>query len=434
MSGHGYEAWGDCQLPTPGRGAPSRREFLKRTAVLGAAGIVMLSRYAWAARVDAMGARRPRLVVVFLRGAVDGLNVVVPYGDPDYYDARPTIAVPRAGGEGGVIDLDGFFGLHPALAALVPQWRDGTLAFVHACGSPDSTRSHFDAQDYMESGTPGVKSTSDGWMNRVLAVLPSQHGPTEALSLGPSLPRILSGHMPVAEIPLGRAVARLLPLDRPIIEAAFDRMYRGGDELSRVYREGLAARKRLLIELEGDMREADNGAPLPFGFPLDAARLAGLIARDSSIRLAFVALGGWDTHVNEGSWHGQLANHLKSLGDGLATLAGTLGSHYEETVVIVVSEFGRMLRENGNGGTDHGHGNVMWIMGGPVRGGKVYGGWPGLSKPRLYQERDLALTTDFREPIAAVLRTHMGLGDSQIRRVFPQFLSSSGTTAALIRD
>src|SRR5215469_18504225 len=188
-----------------------RREFMHRAAILSAAGIVLLSPHAWAARASAD--RRGRLVVVFLRGAVDGLNVVVPHAEPAYYDSRPTIAIGRLNSEGGVCDLDGFFGLHPALGSLLPLWNERTLAFVHACGSPDPTRSHFDAQDYMESGTPGIKSTHDGWLNRLLAQLPGGHAPTEALSLGPTLPRILSGKLPVANLPLGRAATRPMPLD-----------------------------------------------------------------------------------------------------------------------------------------------------------------------------------------------------------------------------
>src|SRR5689334_3517268 len=233
-----------------------RRAFLRRAAALGAAGIVMLSPAAWAARAFGGDSSRKRLVVVFMRGAVDGLNVVVPYGESNYYDARPTLAIARAGGDGALLDLDGFFGLNPALVPLEPQWRDGTLAFVHACGSPDPTRSHFDAQDYMESGTPGVKSTADGWMNRVLAVMPGHPTPTEALSLGANVPRILSGRMPVASIALGRGAARPLPLDRPIVETAFDRMYRGNDALSHAYQEGRNARAKLMSELEQDMTEA----------------------------------------------------------------------------------------------------------------------------------------------------------------------------------
>ncbi len=414
-----------------------RRAFIRGAAALGAAGVMMLGTAAWAARALSGDSSRKRLVVVFMRGAVDGLNVVVPHGEPNYYDARPTLAIAGAGGDGAALDLDGFFGLHPALAALMPQWRDGTLAFVHACGSPDPTRSHFDAQDYMESGTPGVKSTADGWMNRVLAAMPGRSAadkssPTEALSLGANVPRILSGRMPVANIPLGRAAARPMPLDRPIVETAFDRMYRGNDPLSHAYREGREARTRLMSELEQDMTEANNGAPSPRGFPDDTARLARLIARDPSIRLAFLALGGWDTHVNQGSSRGQLANHLQPLGEGLAGFAASLGPHYQDTVIVVISEFGRTVRQNGNGGTDHGHGNVMWVMGGPVRGRKVYGAWPGLATQQLYQERDLAVTTDFREPISTVLRAHMVLGDAQIDRVFPASPRATGHSAGLI--
>jgi uncharacterized protein (DUF1501 family) len=411
----------------------SRRAFIGQAAALGAAGVVVLSRSAWAARAGSGDTSRKRLVVVFMRGAVDGLNVVVPHGEPNYYDARPTLAVPRAGSDGGAIDLDGFFGMHPALAALEPQWRDGTLAFLHACGSPDPTRSHFDAQDYMESGTPGVKRTSDGWMNRVLAAMPGRPSPTEALSLGTNVPRILSGRMPVANIPLGRAAARPMPLDRPVVETAFDRMYDGRDALSRAYQEGRTARARLMSELEQDMAEANNGAPGPRGFPNDTARLAHLIARDPSIRLAFLALGGWDTHVNQGAAKGQLANHLQPLGEGLASFASALGPHYQDTVIVVISEFGRTVRQNGNGGTDHGHGNAMWVMGGPVRGHRIFGAWPGLATSQLYQERDLAITTDFREPIATVLRGHLGMSDSQIDLVFPNRPTATGHTASLLR-
>jgi uncharacterized protein (DUF1501 family) len=236
----------------------SRREFMHRAAILSAAGIVLLSPHAWAA--GASPDRKGRLVVVFLRGAVDGLNVVVPHAEPAYYDARPTIAMGRLNSEGGVRDLDGFFGLHPALAPMLPLWNEGTLAFVHACGSSDPTRSHFDAQDYMESGTPGIKSTHDGWLNRVLAQLPGEHPPTEALSLGPTLPRILSGKLPVANLPLGPTATRPLPLDRPMVETAFDRLYGGADALSIAYREGRAARAQLMTDLQRDMVEADAGA------------------------------------------------------------------------------------------------------------------------------------------------------------------------------
>jgi uncharacterized protein (DUF1501 family) len=336
----------------------TRRDFIRGATALSAGGIMLLGPQRWVARADEGDPSRKRLVVIFLRGAVDGLNVVVPYGDGVYYEQRPTIAIPRAG-DSAVIDLDGHFGLNPALVSIMRLWRDGTLAFVHACGSPDPTRSHFDAQDYMESGTPGAKSTADGWMNRILSAMPGNHGPTEGVSLGPVVPRILSGSMPIANVALGRAAARPLPVDNPRIEEAFDCLYDRGDPISHAYQEGRIARRKLLADLEQDMTQANNGAPAPDGFSGDTARLAHLIQRDRAIRLAFMALGGWDTHVNQGAVNGQLANHLKPLGEGLASFAQQLGPAWDDTVILVISEFGRTVHENGNGGTDHGHGNVM---------------------------------------------------------------------------
>jgi uncharacterized protein (DUF1501 family) len=284
----------------------------------------------------------------------------------------------------------------------------------------------------MESGTPGVKSTGDGWMNRVLAVMPAgvadrgaePRRQRPAHPVGPDAGR---------QYRAGTRGGGPLPMDRPIVETAFDRMYRGFDALSHAYQEGRTARAKLMSELEQDMTEANNGAPSPKGFSDDTGRLARLIARDPSIRLAFLALGGWDTHVNQGASKGQLANHLQPLGKGLASFATAMGPHYQDTVILVISEFGRTVRQNGNGGTDHGHGNVMWVMGGPVSGRKVYGAWPGLSTPQLYQERDLAVTTDFRKPIATVLRGHMGLGETQIEHVFPERPRQSDHTASLIK-
>ncbi|HVN89379.1 MAG TPA: DUF1501 domain-containing protein [Candidatus Binataceae bacterium] len=395
-----------------------RRDFIRAAGIASVtAGIILLAPHAWAMRTPADASKRKRLVVLFLRGAVDGLNVVAPYGDHEYYEARPTIALPRQG-DGAIINLDGHFGLNPALASVMPLWRDGTLAFVQACGSPDPTRSHFDAQDYMESGTPGNKSTPDGWMNRLVASF-GEHAPTTAVSVGPTVPRILSGRMAVANIAAGRGAARPLPLDNPKIEEAFDRMYSGRDALSVAYQEGRTARKQLLGKLQQDMTEANNGAPTPDGFAQDAARLAHLMREDAAIRVVFMALGGWDTHVNQGAARGQLTKHLGQLGDGLASFAKELGPAFGDTVILVISEFGRTLHENGDAGTDHGHGNVMWLMGGPIRGGKVYGRWPGLATAQLYQGRDLAVTTDFREPIASVLQEHLGLTTAQCAAVLP---------------
>ena len=399
-----------------------RRAFLRSLAGMSAARVIPLAGFGWAARTRA-DAGPHRLVVVFLRGAVDGLNVVVPYHERDYYLARPSIAIAPPGAD-GVVDLDGRFGLHPALRALLPLWRERSIAFIHACGSPDPSRSHFDAQDYMESGTPGVKITPDGWMNRLLAELPGA-GSARGLNLGPTLPRIFSGKQVVASLPLGKNAARPLPLDRPIVSRAFDRLYQGNDALSRAYRDGRAARGELMQALARDMKQADNGAPSPLGFSAAADRLARLMVDDARIRLAFVALGGWDTHVNQGAASGQLANHLQPLGEGLMTLARGLGAAYRDTTILVLSEFGRTVRENGNGGTDHGHGNVMWVLGGAVRGGKVYGAWPGLNEGDLYQGRDLAITTDFREVISAVLMNGMRLDASRVAHVLPGWRSGA---------
>jgi uncharacterized protein (DUF1501 family) len=251
--------------------------------------------------------------------------------------------------------------------------------------------------------------------------------------MGPTVPRILAGAMPVANLPLGKAAARPMPMDRPLIETAFDRLYTGDDALARAYREGRESRAKLMNELAQDMAAASGGTPGPAGFSGDATRLARLIRRDPSIRLAFLALGGWDTHVNQGGASGQLANHLHPLAQGLVDFHSALGDAWSGTVIIVISEFGRTVRQNGNGGTDHGHANVMWLMGGAVRGKKIYGRWPGLAPAQLYQGRDLAVTTDFREPLAIVLSEHLGLGAASIERIFPGRPAPSGNVKGLLR-
>jgi uncharacterized protein (DUF1501 family) len=399
-----------------------RRKFLQQAGILSSSALISVGWHGWAARsaTPSSNSNPKRLAIVFLRGAVDGLNVVIPHWESAYYDGRPSIAIAPPDEANGALDLDGRFGLHPALASLMPLWKQRSLAFIHACGSPDASRSHFDAQDYMESGTPGVKTTADGWMNRLLAALPHS-SPVQALNFGEAVPRILSGRMSVASLPTGRTADRPLPLDRPQIAAAFDRLYNGNDAVSKAYQEGRAARQQLLANLDREMMQANHGAPAPSGFSADAQKLARLMTKDPSIQLAFMALGGWDTHVNEGGSTGQLARNLKSLGDGLATLAQGLGNVYSNTAILVMSEFGRTVAENGNGGTDHGHGNAMWLLGGAIKGGKVYGEWPGLSQSQLYQGRDLAVTTDFRDAIATVLGRHMQLDGAKINQIFPSY-------------
>jgi uncharacterized protein (DUF1501 family) len=371
-----------------------RRDFLNSLA-LGAGLVLPLGANAWAA--TAAVPTRQKLVVVMLRGAVDGLNVVAPVGDPNYRVLRPTIGLEAAGVDGGALDLDGYFGLHPALAPLMPYWEQKQLAFVHASGSPDDTRSHFDAQDYMESATPGRKGTPDGWLNRLVANLPGASTPSRLLSVGPIMPRAVSGPAAAMNLPNGAAATRADLLDRPNMASAFDALYAGHERFGRAYQDGRNAHREVMeASMKNEMNAADGGAPLPNGFPDDAARLATLMRNDARFQLAFVALGGWDTHANQGAASGQLANRLAPLGQGLAVLAQRLGPMFEDTTIVVMSEFGRTARQNGNGGTDHGHGNAMWVLGGPVAGGKVHGDWKGVGDAALNEGRDLPVTTDFR--------------------------------------
>jgi uncharacterized protein (DUF1501 family) len=397
----------------------NRRRFLQSMALAGNL-ILPVGKHAWAAVGDGSTFTKRKLIVVILRGAVDGLNVVAPYSDANYRQSRPTIALGRPGQDNGAIDLDGYFGLHPALSPLLPLWQEKKLAFVHACGSPDTTRSHFDAQDYMESGTPGKKGTQDGWLNRLLTVLPGPSTPTRALSIGPVMPRILAGHATATNLAAGAAATKANLLDRPQIGNAFDQLYQNNEKYGRAYQDAKDAHKEVMMAaMDNEMQVANGGAPLPNGLPADAARLATLMRNNPNIQLAFIALGGWDTHANQGSATGQLANRLAPLGQGLAALAQRLGPVFDDTVIVVMSEFGRTVRQNGNGGTDHGHGNVMWILGGGVAGGKVSGEWQGLGASQLYEGRDVPVTTDFRTVLAHVAERHLRLNDRQLSQVFP---------------
>ena len=246
-----------------------RRDLLKCTAAAGGLSLLGIGSHAWAMRVAATGSQR--LIVVFLRGAVDGLNVVVPY------------AVARPGQNDGVLDLDGHFGLHPALAPLLPLWKERSLAFVHASGSPDETRSHFDGQAFMESGTPGNRITSDGWLNRLLEELPGPQSITEAVNFGTTMPRILRGKAPVASFPAGKgAGGRHAPTESPEMDAVFDRMYAGADSLAVAYREGRSARKQFMSDLEKDITDAAGGAPSSAGFPEDAAHPVPFLRRSGA--------------------------------------------------------------------------------------------------------------------------------------------------------
>ena len=369
---------------------------------------------------ESLGSRNQRLVVIFQRGAADGLNVVVPHGESAYYSMRPSINIPR----NTVLDLDGFFGLHPAMASLHSLWKQRYLAVVHAAGSPDPTRSHFDAQDFMESGTPGVKATEDGWLNRALHALPEEKSAFRAIALGPSLPRILSGSDPavaVNNINDFGVISDLCARTGNPIANTFEAMYEHSVDsvLHGTGQETFEAVK-MLKSADPSKYTPAPGADYPRGrFSESLKQLTQLIKANLGVQVAFADIGGWDHHVNEGSTQGQIANVLRDFSQSLSAFWTDLGDLAEDTVVVTMSEFGRTARENGNRGTDHGHANVMFVMGGTVKGGKVYGRWPGLDQSQLYEGRDLAVTTDFRRVLGEAVYQH--LGNKSLDAVFPGF-------------
>lgn len=391
------------------------------------AGCLQFSPMGWLYAQPTAEIRNKRLIVIFLRGAVDGLNVVIPYRDERYYQARRTIAIPRPGDKNGSLPLTDQFALHPSLSMLMPLWRNKTLSFVHACGSPDPSRSHFDAQDYMESGVPGVSSPSQGWMNRLMSVLPKQSQNRTAVNFSETQSVIFLGDQKIDSLPL-KSVQRSMPLDRPQVSSAFEKLYSGSDELSQAFQQGLNTREELMEDMAGitnekilkEMREANRGAKQARAYGHFGKILAKVITKQPQISLGFFAIGGWDTHANQGQATGQLANHLQALGQGLNDLATDLGDLYLDTTVVVMSEFGRTVKENGSGGTDHGHGNAMWLLGGGVSGGNVLGDWPGLASSSLYEGRDLAVTTDYRDVIGSITQKNLGLSEEHVQKVFPQ--------------
>jgi uncharacterized protein (DUF1501 family) len=401
----------------------TRRIFVRNSALtaVGTAAIpLFLRRAAYGAQQK--GTRTKRLVVIFQRGAADGLNIVVPHGEAAYYAMRPSINIPR----GAVIDLDGFFGLHPSLAALEPVWEQKHLAIVHAAGSPDPTRSHFDAQDFMESGTPGVKATEDGWLNRSLRSLPSSDDAFRAVAMGPALPRILQGSEPAVAMNNINdfGVGGRNPQPSPM-ENTFEAMYTASvDAVLHGSAQETFEAVKMLKSADPAQYAPTPGANYPGGrFGDSLKQLAQLIKANLGVQIAFADIGGWDHHVNEGSTEGQIANVLREFSQSLGAFWIDLGDLREDTVVVTMSEFGRTARENGNRGTDHGHANVMFVFGGPVKGGRVYGPWPGLDPSKLYEGRDLALTTDFRTVLGEAVDQH--LGNKNLPQVFPGFSAQS---------
>ena len=414
-----------------------RRVFLKGGALsLLTLGLSprFLRRTAFAMDVPRVS-RGKTLIVLFQRGAADALNVLVPFGDRDYFAARPQLAIgsPTLGnGPLGAIDLDGFFGLHPAMTGFKALWDRGLLAPIHAVGSPSATRSHFDAQDYMETGTPDRKGTPDGWLNRYLAVKGTCESCTPATSaaafravaMAAQTPRILEGPSPVVA---------MNSIDEFSIRTT------GGDaerRLEALYRTGKAdlihGSGRDMFEALRVLRAANPQQYRPAAgvqYPRSAfgqrlLQIAQLVKAGVGLEVAFADVGGWDTHVNQGGAQGQLANRLRDFSDAVTALVTDLGDRMEDVVILTCSEFGRTVRQNGTGGTDHGHAGAMFVIGGSARSGKVHGRWPGLAREQLYEGRDLALTTDFRAVFGEVISRHLGLTD--LATVFPGYSGGSG--------
>ena len=400
----------------------TRRVFLRNgaLAVVGTAALPGFLTRAAAGAAQTAGVHNKRLVVIFQRGAADGLNIVVPHGEQAYYAMRPSINIPRK----EVLDLDGFFGLHPAMSSFVPLWNQRHLAIVHAAGSPDPTRSHFDAQDCMESGTPGLKATEDGLLNRALHSMaaPADKSAFRAIALGASLPRILSGAEPAVAINnlndfgVGGRNGKAAP-----IANTFESMYANSvDTVLHGTGEQTFEAVKMLKAADPSKYSPAAGADYPRGrFGDSLKQLAQLIKANLGVQVAFADIGGWDHHVNEGNTQGQIANVLREFSQSISAFWADLGDLADETIIVTMSEFGRTARENGNRGTDHGHANVMFLLGGPVRGGKVYGRWPGLDQSQLYEGRDLALTTDFRRVLGEAVYRH--LGNRSLDSVFPGF-------------
>ena len=406
----------------------NRRFFIKSGSIALASVGMSLSAPGFLQRAvlanERSGGKRKTLVAIFQRGAVDGLNMIVPFGESDYYDLRPSIAIPKPNGSnaGTAINLDGFFGLHPSMSSLKSLWDSKRLAIVHASGSPDNTRSHFDAQDYMESATPGVKSTSDGWLNRYLQnKKDAKPSPFRAISMTPQMPRVMQGRAPVLAMSNLSNFAIRNGKSSANVQGGFEAIY------SRDKNELLAETGRETFDAINYLKQAnpaqykpENGAQYPAG-PLGRSlfQIAQLIKADVGLEIAFTDVGGWDTHANQGNGRGQLANRLQEFSSAIAAFYQDLGQRMDDVVVLTMSEFGRTAKENGNRGTDHGHANAMLVLGNSVRGGQVYGKWPGLKSDQLFEGRDLALTTDFRDVFGEVAARHLAASD--LKSLFPRY-------------
>jgi uncharacterized protein (DUF1501 family) len=411
-----------------------RRYFLKSSGIaLASFGLVsaapkFLHQFANAATLTNASGKKKTIITIFQRGAVDGLNVVVPYGDSEYYNLRRNIAVAKPNQTDGVINLDGFFGLHPSLKPFETFWKNKQLAIVHSVGSPDNTRSHFDAQDYMEAGTPGLKSTRDGWLNRILQTTQSdKDSPFRAVAMAQQTPRSLIGRAPtIAMTNLSDFAIRAGEYTNAV-QGGFEGIWQdtANQKLGETGKETFEAVK-FLKQANPSQYKAANDAQYPNSpFGRSMLQIAQLIKAGIGLEIAFTDTPGlnWDTHANEGNGRGQLANLLRDFGASITALATDLGQQMDDVIILTMSEFGRTARQNGSNGTDHGHGNVMFALGNSVKGGKVYGDWKGLSNDKLYEGRDLDVTTDFRDVLGEVAYKHFGSKD--LKKLFPNYTAAS---------
>ena len=398
----------------------SRRTLIRNTFLVSLGLLPVCALKSWGASESYVSATvntpvsgKKNLVVILLRGGMDGLSVVSPYRDPLYKASRPSLSAPFPLPGADIQDLDGYFGLHGRLNQLMPHWKNKTLAFIHAAGSPDPNRSHFDAQDYLESGTPGNKGTTSGWLNRLLGYLETS-SPVPAINIGVTTPRILSGSYPSVNITLDS----FLNEPSATLRSSLDALYQGQGELSLLYQQGQKLKEFLDFDLAPLIQQSNRGNSVNFkDFSYQSQIIAKLIRGQASSQIACVVHeGSWDTH---GGQSYTLYQELHKFGQGLSTLVQDLGEAYRDTVIVVLSEFGRSLRENSGGGTDHGRGNAVIVMGGSIRGGKVHGQWRGLEEHNLEESRDLPVTTDFRDILGTIFREHLQLNDEAIAAIFP---------------
>ena len=398
----------------------NRRFFLRNGALAIASTATIPSFLVRSVLAETAATAGRRLVVIFQRGAADGLNVVVPYRERNYYELRPGIAI----AQNQVLDLDGFFGLHPSLAPFKPLYDQGHLAIVHAAGSPNMSRSHFDAQDFMESGTPGFKGTEDGWLNRALQEEDlghrREHTAFRALALGSQVPRTLSGKVPAIALASVNSFAVGGHGPAPSAAAnAFQAMYgQTSDSIFHATGEETFAAVKMLHDANPMQYKPAPGIEYPNNeFGNNMRQIAQLLKSNLGVEAAFTDVGGWDTHQNQGGVNGQLADRLREFSSAIAAFWRDMGDEAENITLVTMSEFGRTARQNGTGGTDHGHANAMFVLGGQVKGGKVYGRWPGLANEQLNEGRDLAVTTDFRQVLGEAVSQSIGVRNLNL--VFP---------------